>query len=87
MLEAAHNVDVGDYYLGQGNYKAALLRYKDAVEGKPDDVAIYVRLGRVLEKLDQVPEAIEEYQAALKAVGPSKWHDEAAGALLRLPTH
>jgi tetratricopeptide (TPR) repeat protein len=86
VLEAAHNVDVGDYYFGQGNYKAALLRYKDAVEGKAEDVAIHVRLGRVLEKLEQFPEATEEYQAAQKVAGPKKWHDEATEALLRLQT-
>jgi hypothetical protein len=34
-LEAAHNVDVGDYYFEQKNYNAALLRYKDALEAIP----------------------------------------------------
>lgn len=83
-LEAAHDVDVGDFYFEQTNYKAALLRYQDAVEQKPGDAAIHVRLGRVFEKLNQLPKAIEQYQAAQKLAGPEKWLDEARAALLRL---
>jgi hypothetical protein len=50
-LEAAHKVDVGDQYFADKNYKGALLRYQDAAEERPADVAIHVRLGRVLETL------------------------------------
>lgn len=83
-LEAAHNVDVGDYSFGEKNYKGALLRYSDAAEEKPGDAAIHVRLGRVFEKLNQFPQAIQQYQAAQKLAGPEKWSDEARAALLRL---
>ena len=83
-LEAAHNVDVGDYYFDGKNYKAALLRYKDACEGKADDAAIHVRLGRVLEKLEQFSGAVVEYKAAQKLPGPKKWVDEAGDSLARL---
>ena len=83
-LEAAQNVDVGDYYFGQKKYNAALLRYNDALEEKPGDPAIHVRSGRILEKLNQLPQAIEQYKAALKLAGPKKWLDEANSSLLRL---
>jgi tetratricopeptide (TPR) repeat protein len=84
-LEAAHNVDVGDYYFEEKrNYNAALMRYRDALEAKPGDIAIHVRLGRVFEKLNQPPQAVEQYQAAQKLPGPQKWSDEAKSALLRL---
>ena len=83
-LAAAHDVDVGDYSFAEKNYKGALLRYKDAVEEKPGDAAIHVRLGRVFEKLDQLPQAIEQYKAAQKLAGLEKWSDEAGAALLRL---
>ena len=83
-LEAAHNVEVGDQSFGQKNYKGAMLRYKEALEEKRGDVAIHVRLGRVLEKLDQLPQAIEEYKAVQKLRGPEKWTNEAKSALLRL---
>jgi tetratricopeptide (TPR) repeat protein len=86
-LEAAHNVDVGDYEFESKNYKGALLRYKDADEEKPGDAAIHVRLGRVFEKLGQPPQAIEQYQAAQELAAPQKWSDEAKAALLRLQQH
>ena len=83
-LEAAHNVEVGDYSLQAKNYEGALLRYKDAVEEKPGDAAIHVRLGRVFEKLGQLPQAMEQYKAAQELAGPAKWSDEAKAAVLRL---
>ncbi len=83
-LSAAHNVDVGDYYFEQKNYNGALLRYKDAAADKAQDIAIRVRMGRAFEKLNQVPQAIEQYQAALKLDSPQKWIDEAKAALDRL---
>lgn len=83
-LEAAHNVEVGDYYFTAKNYDGALMRYKDAVEEKPGDAAIHVRLARVFEKLGQLPQAIEQYKAAQELAGPEKWSDEAKAALLRL---
>ncbi len=83
-LDAAHNVEVGDFSFEQKNYAGALMRYRDAVAEKPGDAAIHVRLGRVLEKMNQVPQAVEEYQAARKLAGPKKWTEEAAAALQRL---
>lgn len=86
-LKAAHDVDVGDYSFELRNYNGALLRYKDAAEEKPGDAAIHVRLGRVFEKLGQMPQAIEQYKAAQELAGPAKWSDEAHAALLRLQQH
>ncbi|HEY2362953.1 MAG TPA: tetratricopeptide repeat protein [Candidatus Angelobacter sp.] len=83
-LEAAHNVEVGDYSFESKNYNGALMRYKDANEEKPGDAAIHVRLGRVFEKLGQLPEATGQYKAAMDLVGPQKWSDEAKAALVRL---
>jgi hypothetical protein len=83
-LEAAHDVEVGDLSFAGKNYNGALLRYNDALGEKPGDLSIHVRLGRALEKLHQVPGAIEQYTAAQRLVGPKKWSDEATSALLRL---
>lgn len=83
-LKAAHDTDVGDDYFVEKNYKAALLRYKGAVEEKPGDAAIHVRLGRVFEKLGQPPQAIEQYKAAQELAAPAKWSHEAEAAVLRL---
>ena len=84
VLEAAHNVDVGDFNFAEKNYKGAWLRYSDALEEKPGDAAIHVRLGRVLERLGQLPQAMEQYKAAQELAGPAKWSDEAKAAVLRL---
>ena len=86
-LEAAHNVEVGDYSFESKNYSGALIRYKDADEEKPGDAAIHVRLGRALEKLGQLEEATGQYKAALDLAGPQKWSDEAKSALVRLEQH
>lgn len=83
-LMAAHDVEVGDEYFTDKNYSAALMRYKEADEDKPEDIAIRVRLGRALEKLGKIPQAIDQFKAAQDLQGPAKWSDEAKAALLRL---
>ncbi len=83
-LDAAHNVEVGDYYFDQKNYKAAQLRYRDALDSKPGDAAIHVRLGRAFEKLNDVPQALEHYRAAEKFAAPEKVTQEAHAAIDRL---
>jgi tetratricopeptide (TPR) repeat protein len=83
-LQGAHDVEVGDEYIVERNYNAALQRYQDAINEKPGDPAIHVRLGRAFEKLDQAPKAIEQYKAAQQMAEPGKWSDEATAALARL---
>lgn len=83
-LQAAHNVEVGDFYFGEKNYKGSLLRYQEALGEKPSDLAIHVRLGRTFEKMSKIPQAIEQYKAAQKLSGPERWSDEAKLALQRL---
>lgn len=83
-LAAAHDVDVADYQFEQKNYKGALLRLKAALADKPGDAAIHVRLGRVLERMNDPNKAIEHYQEAQKLPGPAKWTQEARSALQRL---
>lgn len=83
-LQAAHNVDVGDYYFEAKAYRAASLRYLEGLEEKPDDPAIHLRLGRVMEKLNQLPQAIAQYKLVPGRDGSERWSKEAKGALLRL---
>ena len=83
-LHAAHNVDVGDYNFEEKNYRGALSRYQEALDDKPRDTAIHVRLGRTYEKLNEVPKAIEQYEAATKLETPEQWTKEAREALARL---
>ena len=83
-LSAAHDVDVGDYYFTQKNYRAALFRYQSAADQKPGDAAIHVRMGRAFEKLNEIPKAIEQYKAAEQLGGPEEFLKDAREALARL---
>ena len=83
-LTAAHDVEVGDYYFAEKNYKAASFRYEDALKNKSEDAAIHVRLGRANEKLKNTARALEAYQAGAKLSGPEKWIEEARSGVARL---
>jgi len=83
-LRAMKDVEVGDYYYGKGNYKAALSRYREALQFKPRDAVATFKLAQTLEKNKELEEAkarYEEYLAILKD-GPSA--GEARKALERL---
>lgn len=81
---AAQSVDVGDYYFSQKNYRAALSRYQEALESKPDDAAIYLRLGRAFDKLGEATCAFENYDASLAADPGDPSADEARKSVERL---
>jgi tetratricopeptide (TPR) repeat protein len=64
-VAAARNTEAGDYYFSEKNYRAALSRFQEALEDKPDDAAIHLRLGRTYEKLNDPIKAFEHFDAAL----------------------
>ena len=83
-LRAMKDVEVGDYYYSRGGYKAALSRYREALQYKPRDAVATFKLAQTLEKTKAFEEAkqrYEEYLAILKD-GPSA--GEARKALERL---
>jgi tetratricopeptide (TPR) repeat protein len=83
-LRAMKDVEVGDFYFRAGNYKAALSRYREALEFKPRDAVATFKLAQALEKTKEFEESrarYEEYLAILKD-GPSA--GEAKKALERL---
>jgi tetratricopeptide (TPR) repeat protein len=84
-IRAAKSAEAGDYYFGEKNYAAALSRYQEALEDKPGDAAIHLRLGRTFEKLDKPGLAFEHYDASLilDAEGPSAAASREALARLR----
>jgi tetratricopeptide (TPR) repeat protein len=86
-LRAMKDVEVGDYYYKLENYKAALSRYREALQFKPRDAVATFKLAQTLEKTKAFEEArtyYEEYLAILKD-GPSA--AEAQKALARLKKH
>jgi tetratricopeptide (TPR) repeat protein len=83
-MRAMKDVEVGNYYYDNGKYKAALNRYRDALQYKPRDAVATFKLAQTLEKMKDFTEArarYEEYLAILKD-GPSA--GEAKKALERL---
>ena len=63
-LKAMKDVEVGDYYMKQKNYRAALSRFCEALIYKPKDAAATYRMGLALARLGHKAEAkknIEDY--------------------------
>ena len=84
--KAMKNVEVGDYYFKRGNYRAAVSRYREALEWKPKDAVATFKLAQALDKTDQKPEAAEQYQAYLKILPHGINADDCKKALQRLGT-
>ncbi len=83
-VSAARDVDVGDYYYRQKNYRGALMRYADAAKSKPGDAAIHLRMGRGWEKLGAPERAYLEYDATVRVEPEGKSAAEAQDAMQRL---
>jgi len=64
--QAMKDIDVGFYYLNEKNYVAAESRLKEALELKPDAAPAYIGLGQAQQKLGEVADARQSYEAFLK---------------------
>jgi tetratricopeptide (TPR) repeat protein len=64
--KAAKDIEVGDFYFRQKNYRAALSRYREALLYKPDDAVANFRIGESLAKMDQPDEAVVHFEKYLK---------------------
>jgi tetratricopeptide (TPR) repeat protein len=82
--KAAKDVEVGDFYFKQKNYKAAIARYKDALIYKSNDAIAEYRLAESLDKSGSGQEAIPHYQAYLKILPHGPDAENAQKALTRL---
>ena len=63
---AAKNIEVGDYYFKRKNYRAALGRYQEALEFKPNDAEANFHLAQCYEKLNDPDQAAKHFQEYLK---------------------
>jgi tetratricopeptide (TPR) repeat protein len=63
--QAAKDIEVGEFYLKRGNYKAAISRFRSALKSKPNDALATFRLAEALEKDNQLAEATREYSLYL----------------------
>jgi tetratricopeptide (TPR) repeat protein len=81
---AIKDIEVGDFYLKRRNYRAAEDRYREALVYKPGDAIAQLRLGETLEKLGEVDEARQNYEAYLKILPEGPLAKEARQGLDRL---
>ncbi len=63
---AEENLGIGNYYLKEKNYVAAIRRFLAALEYQPDSVAAHEALGRAYEKSGDASRALELYRKFLK---------------------
>ena len=67
-MKAMKDVEIGDYYAKRKNYRAAISRYREALEFKPHDVVATYALAQVLEKSGDLEEARESYEDYVKTL-------------------
>jgi tetratricopeptide (TPR) repeat protein len=63
---AAKNSEVGEFYFKRKNYRAALARYQETLEFKPNDAEANFRMAQCYEKLNDPDQAAKHYQEYLK---------------------
>jgi Tfp pilus assembly protein PilF len=64
-MQAKQNINIGNYYLKQKNYAAAIERYLEAIECQPDSILAYEALARAYEKKGDITKAISTYKTYL----------------------
>lgn len=82
--KAAKDIEVGDFYFREKNYKAALSRYQEALQYKPNDAVANFRLGQCFEKMHNPQDAVEHYEAYLKVLPHGPFAADAHKALEKL---
>ncbi|HUR36830.1 MAG TPA: tetratricopeptide repeat protein [Terriglobales bacterium] len=82
--KAEKAIEVGEYYFKQKNYKAAISRYREALEYKPKDAVATYRLAEVLERTEQYDEALQRYEEYLKILKNGPFAEEAKKGVERM---
>jgi tetratricopeptide (TPR) repeat protein len=82
--KAAKDIEVGDYYFKQKNYRAAISRYRGALDHKPNDAEATYRLALALEKTKANGEAAARYKDYLRILPDGVRVPEVQKALARL---
>ncbi|HUS19239.1 MAG TPA: tetratricopeptide repeat protein [Terriglobales bacterium] len=82
--KAEKSIEVGEYYFKEKNYKAAISRYREALEYKPRDAVATYRLGEVLERTGQNEEALQRYEEYLKILKDGPFAEECKQGIGRI---
>jgi tetratricopeptide (TPR) repeat protein len=85
--KASKDVEVGNWYLRQKNYRAALERFNDALLNKPNDAEATFGLAVTEEKLDLLSQASQNYRAYLKMLDSGPHAKECQEAIKRIGPH
>jgi len=83
-MKAMKDVEVGDFYYKQENYRAAISRYREALEYKPHDAEATFKLAEALSKTGDETGAAENYKAYLKILPNGPYARKAHEALEKL---
>jgi tetratricopeptide (TPR) repeat protein len=83
-MKALKAIEVGDYYYKQENYRAAISRYREALEFKPHDAEATFKLAEVLNKTGDTAGAATNYQDYLKTLPNGPHAKKAREALEKL---
>jgi tetratricopeptide (TPR) repeat protein len=83
-MKAKKDIDVGDFYFKRKNYKAAIERYKEALQYKDGDAVAISRLAVCQEKLGDKAEARKYYEQYLKILPEGPFAKDAQASLDRL---
>ncbi len=81
---AAEDEKVGDYYLSEKNWRAALSRYQSAMVLDPENPAVYWGLGEAQRHLGKLAEAKAAYEKLVE-YDPDSKHGKEARKLLKDP--
>ena len=81
---ADKDVEVGDYYMKQRNYRGAIWRYQDALEYMPNHAVATFHLAEALEKTGDAKGARKNYEQYLKILPKGEYAAAARQALQRL---
>jgi len=84
---ASKDDEIGEYYLKQKNYRAALDRFHDALLYKPNDAEAMFGLAVTQEKLDLLDQADQSYRKYLQILPNGPKSSEAQDALKRIGPH
>lgn len=82
--QAEKDIEVGEFYLKRKNYKAAIYRFRSALENKPNYALAIFRLAQALEPMGEVEEARGLYERYLQILPNGELAAEAHKALERL---
>lgn len=66
------SVEIGNFYLKRHNYKAAISRFKEAIQTRSDYAPAYLGLGKAYEKAGQKKKALAAYQQYLDMLPSDK---------------